>query len=155
MKGEIKASFGLGNPENHRDVEFSQSVDDGRRESLVVAGASPQARASAPAVTPCADGLRQLLGDPLEPLAAVELAPDLGGCDAERDPACGDVVEQVRAFADRSPTVAPQCLEAQLDGLFRDLLGHLGEAVGKELRRARPAWVAQARIQNGGVEPAQ
>ena len=43
--------------------------------------------------------------------------------------------------------------EAELDGLLRDLLRHLRQPVGEKLRGARVGGVAEACIQDGGVEP--
>ena len=82
-------------------------------------------------------GLRNLLGDAEQPLAAVHLGPHVLGVDAGRNPEHDQIIEQIGAFPHDGLGVAAHGVDHHLDGFLGELLGHLAAARTQQARRPR------------------
>ena len=96
--------------------------------------------------------LGDLLGDPVQPLPACHLGPDVLGIDASLRPEHDQIVHQVRALLDHSFGLAVERVDHNLDRLLGNFLGHFGAARAQQPRGARRGGICFARRQHGLIE---
>jgi hypothetical protein len=97
-------------------------------------------------------GFRQFLGDAVELLAPIHLPPDLAWHDAELAPQHHEIVDEVGALADHRRAIALHGLDADLDRLLAELLGHFRHAFADQLGSPRSGRIARPGCQDGGVK---
>ena len=86
--------------------------------------------------------LEQLLGDAEQALAPLHLLPDFLRLHAGGDPEHDEIVDEVGAFLDDGVAAAVHRVDHDFDGLFGELLGHLGAAGAQQPRGARACRIA-------------
>src|SRR5581483_1567644 len=96
--------------------------------------------------------LRELLGYAHQALAPLHFLPDFLRLDSGRDPEHDQIVDEVRAFPHDRVAAAVHRVDHDLDGLFGELLRHLGTAGAQEPSRARARRISMPGRDDSAVE---